>query len=316
MRLPKTPPTLDEMLSRTSLERLARILATALNHPEGLTDRYYHWDKLRRVPAPLGLSSEEWWLALKMGRAQTAKPLPLLDSQGRPFRLSRPDAVLEVLPRIDSKTRGAIIMPEKVTNADTRDRYLVSSLIEEALTSSQLEGAVTTTRVARDMLRSGRKPCTVSERMILNNFEAMECLREWDDQDLSPRLILELHAILTEGTLADVPDAYGRLRRADEEIVISRDGIVLHEPPPADQLEERLLALCEFANERTPAYFIHPVVRAILVHFWLAYDHPFVDGNGRTARALFYWAMQRYGYWMCQFLSISKILRGRATVSV
>ena len=54
---------------------------------------------------------------------------------------------------------------------------------------------------------------------------------------------------------------------------------------------------------------MHPVVRAIILHFWLAYDHPFVDGNGRTARALFYWSMLRQGYWLFEFISISHILR-------
>jgi Fic family protein len=50
------------------------------------------------------------------------------------------------------------------------------------------------------------------------------------------------------------------------------------------------------------------VVRAIVLHFWLAYDHPFSDGNGRTARALFYHSMLRQGYWLTEFLSISRSL--------
>lgn len=55
--------------------------------------------------------------------------------------------------------------------------------------------------------------------------------------------------------------------------------------------------------------FIHPVVRAVLLHFWIGYDHPFADGNGRTARALFYWSMLRSGYWLAEYISISSILR-------
>jgi len=54
--------------------------------------------------------------------------------------------------------------------------------------------------------------------------------------------------------------------------------------------------------------FIHPTIRAIVLHFMLAYIHPFVDGNGRTARALFYWYMIRQGYWLFEFLSISRII--------
>lgn len=65
--------------------------------------------------------------------------------------------------------------------------------------------------------------------------------------------------------------------------------------------------MCRFANGESGSGFIHPVVRSILLHFWLAYDHPFVDGNGRTARALFYWSMAKQGYWLIEFTSISRL---------
>jgi Fic family protein len=73
-----------------------------------------------------------------------------------------------------------------------------------------------------------------------------------------------------------------------------------------------MTAMCDFANGNTPAFFIHPVVRAIVLHFWLAYDHPFVDGNGRCARALFYWSMLRQDYWLCEFLSIATAIKKAA----
>ena len=49
-------------------------------------------------------------------------------------------------------------------SADTRDRYMLNSLIEEAITSSQLEGAATTREVAKEMIRTKRKPVTLDER--------------------------------------------------------------------------------------------------------------------------------------------------------
>ena len=67
--------------------------------------------------------------------------------------------------------------------------------------------------------------------------------------------------------------------------------------------------MCAFANGQTDDGFVHPVVRAIVIHFWLAYDHPFEDGNGRTARVLFYWAMLAQKYWLAEFVAISRILR-------
>jgi Fic family protein len=67
--------------------------------------------------------------------------------------------------------------------------------------------------------------------------------------------------------------------------------------------------MCDFANGKTPNSFVHPALRAIILHFWLAYDHPFTDGNGRTARALFYWSMLRSDFWLFEFISISSIIR-------
>ncbi len=181
--------------------------------------------------------------------------------------------------------------------------------MEEAITSSQIEGAATTRVVAKEMLRSGRQPRNIGEQMIKNNYLAMQRIRLLTDRPLTVDTIFELHRVLTEGTL-EISDGAGRLRRADERIVVEDAfGEVLHEPPVAGLLSDRLNALCAFANGETPSRFIHPVVRATVLHFWLAYDHPFVDGNGRCARALFYWSMLRSGYWLCEFISISQLIR-------
>jgi Fic family protein len=49
-------------------------------------------------------------------------------------------------------------------------------------------------------------------------------------------------------------------------------------------------------------------VKAFILHFMLSYEHPFVDGNGRVARALFYWAALRSGYWLTEYVSISSVI--------
>jgi Fic family protein len=217
------------------------------------------------------------------------------------------------LHTIDRDASGEIRMAEEATNPATRDRYIINSLIEEAITSSVLEGAATTRKVARDMIRSGRQPRDRSERMIVNNFNTMQRIGDIRAEPLSVPLILDLHRIVTAGTLDD-EEAAGRFRRADEHVVVDdMEGEVFHEPPPARELERRVDAMCRFANDEIPKAFVHPVIRAIILHFWLAYDHPFVDGNGRTARALFYWSMLQRGYWLFEFISISSvILKGPA----
>jgi Fic family protein len=248
-------------------------------------------------------------MSLKLQRLTTCRSILLPDKKGRYFSFGTPDLVTELLHQIDRNGGTLIQLPEPVTNPDERDRYVVRSLMEEAITSSQLEGAATTREVAKKMLAEGRAPRDRSERMILNNYVTMRRITELKDEPLTPEMVLNVHRLVSENAL-DVADGAGRLRRSDERIVVEDiEHTVLHDPPPAEELPQRLQAMCDFANAKTPGYFIHPVIRGIILHFWLAYDHPFVDGNGRTARALFYWQMLHVGYWLFEFVSISQILR-------
>jgi Fic family protein len=272
-------------------------------------DRYVHWDRLRFKAPPAGVTLEEWWLAIKSARVSMTRSLPCEDAAGAPFVLATPDPLLRYLSEADRDLSGRVPIPEQLMNPGTRDRYRISASIEEAITSSQLEGASTTRKVAAEMLRSGRKPTDRGEQMIFNNYQAIRFIREIAEHPLTPDAVLRLHRIVTERTLDDPSDA-GRLRTSDETAVVDgKTGEVLHQPPRFGELPGRLLALCDLANEKTPRFYLHPIVRAILLHFTLAYDHPFVDGNGRTARALFYWSMARSGYWLCEYLSISHFLR-------
>ncbi|MFB9718592.1 Fic family protein [Planobispora longispora] len=273
-------------------------------------DRYLPWDELRwRIP-PEGLGHEDWWAAVKLARAGMRRDLPLTDVTGRSFGYALPDEVLRGVETVNRHLSGQIGASALVTNENTRDRYIVSSLIEEAITSSQLEGAATTRQVAKEMLRTGRKPRTHDERMIVNNFHAMRRIGELRHTPLSPGLVCEIHRTVTADTLAN-PASAGRFQLPGEQRVLVSDnyGDVLHTPPPAEELPERLARLCDFANAVSETTYVPPVIRAIIVHFMLAYDHPFEDGNGRTARALFYWSMLNQGYWLTEFLSISRLLK-------
>ena len=314
MKRPLAPPPLEKLLERHK-QRLPDVLR--LGGQPTVGGHYIHWDQLRRkTPRPADLSAGEWWTGIRLARFSQSRPLPLEDTRGRPVLYMLPDRVLEALHRIDSGASGRIGVTEAVTNPATRDQFIVSSLIREAITSSQLEGASTTRAAAARMIRAGRRPRNRSERMILNNYRAMREVREMKDQPLTVEAVLALHRAVTDGTLDD-PAAAGRLQLPGEDRVEVCDaqGQILHRPPPADRLPERLRAMVRFANAENGADtphgnpFLHPVIRAIVLHFWLAYDHPFADGNGRTARALFYWAMLRRGYWMFEFLSISRFLK-------
>jgi Fic family protein len=307
MKLPVPPPSLNSLFDRHRKE-LSEILALRVG-PE-VDGAYETWDHLRHLTPPNGLSVEQWWLGIKLARQSLARTLPLVEKSGHPFSVVLSDSLQRRLFLVARDAAGALRGTDALPSDVARERYLVRSLIEEAMTSSQLEGAATTTLVAKEMLKSGREPRDYGERMIVNNFQTMRELKRWVGKPLSPSTIFEIHRMLTDGTLRD-PESAGRFRTADEDIVVDDEtGRVLHVPPPAAELPQRMEALCAFANQGDEeGEFLHPVVRSILIHFMIGYDHPFVDGNGRTARALFYWSMLNRGFWMTEYLSISSILK-------
>jgi Fic family protein len=197
----------------------------------------------------------------------------------------------------------------------SRLEYLLSDLIEdEAISSSQLEGAATTTKVAKKLLKTQRKPRSIDEKMILGNFKMTNFVRENKDRELSVELIKELHNIGVEG-IADDQYAPGVFRNNDDVCVVDGDGDVVHQPPPAVGLTERLEAIVSWANEShedNKQGYIHPLLKAITLHFAIGYEHPFLDGNGRVARALFYWYLFKTDFLVFRFISISHLLKGKA----
>jgi Fic family protein len=308
------PPSLNALAEKLDEDQLLG----AYEAPAMVLDRgrYLHWDEIRRRSPPAGLSREQWWFKTKLARIDEYRRLPLLTSFGEPFVYAVPDLMLRRLHQIDRGIAGSVAMGAAVTSdADSQRRYLVNSLEEEAIRSSQLEGAMTSRVAAKELLRSGRAPRDHGERMIANNYRALQFVREGMGDELTPEKVLELHRIVAAGVI-EPADAAGRLQHPDEERVkvYDRDGgDPVHVPPPAAELRERLAALCEFANEASDGEggspFVHPALRAILLHFQLAYDHPFADGNGRTARLLFFWKMRQSGYWLADYLPISRLLR-------
>ena len=289
--------------------RALRVLSLA---PVDVKGRYLHWTDLRHRTPPAGLSVSDWWAGTRTARSRAGVLLPLSATGGEPFWFCQHNAMSSRLHWADVNAAGSMTGEPYLADATTRRRYLFRSLVDEAISSSQLEGASTTTAEARRMIASGRSPRDHGERMIVNNFHAMEYVREARGEAMTFERLLELHRVLTADTLDD-PATAGRLRRPSDPVVVTdnRTRTVVHVPPAADELPERLDELLRFANGDTSGAvaFVHPLVKAVALHFMIGWLHPFVDGNGRTARALFYWSMAGSGYWLVEYLSISAALR-------
>lgn len=268
-------------------------------------DAYLPWSELRRKKLPAGCEPRQLWGRMKQIR-QTAS-LVVWPSYG--VKLYIPPAFLERLHQLDMLSQEDRLLGDLIP-ADAQQRYLLTSMVEEAIRSSQIEGAATTRRVAKEMLLKQITPRDRSQKMIRNNYDAISWIREQTDKPMTEELLLELHQIITRDTLRDKA-CEGRFRTEEDEVYVedqlTRE--VIHMPPSAREIPRFVTDLCAFFNASSTSPFIHPILRAIILHFMIAYVHPFVDGNGRTARALFYWYMMRSGYTLMEYLSISQVIR-------
>lgn len=310
MKLPEKAPDWQSILKNSADEIFGSSYAeiSAIVNKIGNLKEYRYWDRFKYRYSSENLSSEKAWTLLKLNRLGQIKKIPALDKKNNSFGYWLPDSVLKELHQIDVHAAGEILVDDPHIQTIERDRYIINSLMEEAIASSMLEGAGTTREKAKEMLRSGRKPKDHAEKMIFNNFQTIKNIKEVINKPLSKELIFFFHESITRDTL-NPPDPSYRFRKESEDIQIyDDDGSLLFIPPPAEEIEERIEALCNYANNDDINEFVHPVVKAIILHFWFAYIHPFADGNGRTARALFYWYVLKNKYWLFEYLSISRVI--------
>jgi len=268
-----------------------------------INTEYLYWDKVKYL-APKGVRPEDLWTAVKIIRNSNMKRVQLKDLT---FSFMITEEMQKTLHEFDMNLGGNLgtlnIVPEK-----DHTFYLVSSIMEEAIASSQMEGATTTRKVAKDMLRKGRKPSNKSQQMIFNNYQTIDYIINNKDKDFTLENLLEVHKRISSQTMNDVEDE-GSFRKSDDIYVMNEiTGEIAHIPPSHRELNSLLKNMCDFANNETQEGFIHPIIKSIILHFMLAYIHPFSDGNGRTARSLVYWYLIKQGYWLMQYLSISRII--------
>ncbi|EIM8482239.1 Fic family protein [Serratia marcescens] len=283
----------------------------------GMTDnqgRYLHWSQLKwRVPSK---DAQTIWLAVKFRRDQAKKTTGLFDKNKNEFHYCIHDSLEPKLHKIVQLGAGKVAAIAGTQASDNiQQNYLVSSLLmEEAITSAQLEGAATTRADAKKMLEEERDPITPDERMILNNYLLLRLADRRKNEPLTRDLMLEFHRVATSGG-GENDNIPGEFRCSDD-IYIGDDDNPLFYPPEHASLEERLEKICSFANDihdgADGKKFIPPVIKAITLHFLMGYEHAFRDGNGRTARAVFYWYMLKNGYDIFEYISISKVIKEHA----
>lgn len=269
--------------------------------------RHLYWEKFRHKFRNRSVAPETLWFFVKNARRLKARFIDLYKDRLLSFQFTITDQALRHLHEFDLNM-GGVLGTDSVLPERQNQRLLISTQMEEAIASSQIEGAVATREVAKRMLLAGRPPRDHSERMILNNYLTMRELVKHKHEPLTPELICLFHRLITSGTLKHERNE-GTFRNNDDVVVEdATTGEEFYRPPAHQHLKGMMEALCDFANAEDDKEFTHPIVRGIMLHFLIGYIHPFVDGNGRTARALFYWYLLKRGYWLVEFLTISRII--------
>ncbi|WP_428897229.1 Fic family protein [Parelusimicrobium proximum] len=315
MKIPEKSPRLAEVLSgKHGIEMISKFHLIPVELSKKWLEDYKYWTKFKYERFPEGITPETAWIKREFDIASQKTPTPVYDRQGTPFYFWLSSKAQRIIYSIDRSMSSDKPLTDLREDAE-KNKYLTATLIEEAANSSIIEGAVTTRRQAKEFIASKKEPSNKSEWMILNNFEAIKYIKTVKDQPLSLEMIQELHRIMTKNTLNHEADM-GRFRISpdDDDIVITDDSqYVMYTPPPGSEVLARLQKVMDFVNtpDSDKEMFINPIVKAIILHFAISYIHPFVDGNGRTARALFYWYMLRNDYWLFEYISISRLMLRR-----
>ena len=277
--------------------------ADTIRYAEEYNRKYLHWDDLKY--REFGESNRmDVWRMMKIMRIMTYDHVRISNLE-LSYCVSN-NYIQKTLHEIDSRISSGFLTSDKI---DEKKRIIlsISSMMEESIASSQLEGASTTTKLAKKLLRSNIEPKDHSQRMIYNNYQAMQLLKEHLSEPLSPELIKEIHMTITDG-LMDDPNSSGTFRTDDS--VAVRDvyeDITYHIPVKHEVIPDMVDDLCRYVNDEKE--FVHPIIKGIIIHYILAYIHPFFDGNGRVSRALFYWYCSKKGYSMMEYLSLSKVIK-------
>lgn len=267
-----------------------------------IQDEYLYWDKIKYKSK--GHNPEELWNAIKFHRYLKSNTIKF----GRySFHYVITDFMQRALHQFDLHIGGSLSSNIGIAETD-KTKFIISSIMEEAISSSQMEGANTTRRKAKEMIQKEQRPKNKSEQMIMNNFITMKYIIEHKNEAIAPENILYIHKLISNKTLHDPADE-GKFRDNNEVFVVDHStSEIVHIPPPESELDKLIADVCSFCNKES-SNFIHPVVKGCIVHFMIGWIHPFTDGNGRTARALFYWYLLKQGYWLTEYLSISRIIK-------
>jgi Fic family protein len=230
--------------------------------------------------------------------------LPRSASRDCAYEAYVPDALVDRPLALRAEIAADIADAERAVerlNAEARglaDSEAIARLLlrAEAVASSRIEGLeIGGRRLLKAQLAAGLgdKPSDVTATEVLNNIEAMRWAVDTVStaQVITVEHVLGIHERLLAGTELD--RYAGQVR--DEQNWIGGSSYnpcsAAFVPPPHERVPALLEDLCAFCNGDS----LPTIAQAALAHSQFETIHPFVDGNGRTGRALIHVVLRRRG---------------------
>jgi Fic family protein len=160
------------------------------------------------------------------------------------------------------------------------------ALIKSAHASTAIEGNPLSLEEVSD-LAQGRKITATrkAKQEVMNYLRVLEHIEKYQQKDkITENRVLKLHKDITKGTL-DKPDYGGRYRDIQVYVGNRITGEVIFMPPKSREVSKLMNKYIDWLNSNGSKQ-LSPVLVAGISHYEFVRIHPFVDGNGRTARAL------------------------------
>ena len=184
-------------------------------------------------------------------------------------------------------------------------RMQARALVVEAHSTTHIEGTHLTLEQAERLLAGKRVAAADPDdaRELLNYRGAFDVVADYlgSGRPVTEGLIREIHRRLVQGVRGDraVPGEY----RLVQNYVAAASGKIVYTPPAPHDVPHLMRALVAWLNEE---HVTNAVLVAGIAQFQLASIHPFVDGNGRTARLLSALCLYRAGYDFKRLFTISE----------
>ncbi len=268
--------------------------------------RYAPIEDIKYRLEKLGISKNDWpSLKEKIQSFRKMGAVPFfINTIGKKFWYFPSDSINKKIHEIESSGNR---LYDRIENQGTfKHEFLANAAVEEAITSAIHEGANSTRSKAKALIASGDKPKNKDEWMLINNYHAMKWIKDNSNLPVSTELILRIHEIVTKNTLeGDDVNFCGKLR--DDAVYVTSHLGIKHEGVKHDKLTEALNEAIKSTTDHPR--FLHSLLKGIILHYFIAFIHPFFDGNGRTARTLFYFKGMKNNLKFVELLSVSADLK-------